>query len=266
TYRQGDQDIKALDHVSLDIEKGGFVCLSAPSGGGKTTLLKLLLGLLRPLRGTVRVLGRSPERVRDRIGYVPQYSQVDHTVPSRVLDVVLLGRLSHSLWGPWYSRDDEARARHALELTSTADLADRPIGTLSGGQRQRVLIARALASDARILLLDEPTSGVDVHMERGLMELLQQLNEQIPIIMISHDISFVSSSLKRVACLNQTMTCHHAHEINDHIVAAMYHGHVHAVHHDHACAHQDDSIQCNVDDSSNLGRKSDQDSDTNGVS
>ena len=243
-YPPDPMESPVLRDINLNVDEKDFLGIVGPNGGGKTTLLKILLGLLRPLRGSVRVFGQSPERIRDRMGYVPQYSQVDVTVPARVLDVVLTGRLGRSLWGAWYSKNDVERARYALSLTSTEDLSERPVGTLSGGQRQRVLIARALAADARILLLDEPTSGVDVHMERGLIELLQKLNEQIPIVMISHDISFVSSSLKRVACLNQALTCHHAHEINDHVVAAMYHGHVHAVHHDEACVHGEDSTTC----------------------
>ncbi|MHC5111022.1 MAG: metal ABC transporter ATP-binding protein [Planctomycetota bacterium] len=228
-----------LENVNLDIMADDFLGIVGPNGGGKTTLLKVILGLLRPSKGTVTVFGQSPERSRNRIGYVPQYAQIDHSVPADVLDVVLMGRLGQSLWGPRYRSSDVDKARHALSLTSTDDLARRPIGTLSGGQRQRVLIARALASDAKILLLDEPTSGVDAHMERGLIELLQQLNETLPIVMISHDISFVSSRLKRVACLNRSLTCHAASEISDGVVAAMYHGHVHAVHHGDHCSHSE---------------------------
>jgi len=230
-----------LQNVHLEVFKDDFLGIVGPNGGGKTTLLKLMLGLVLPHKGQVRVLGAAPRRVRARIGYVPQHAQVDASVPADVLDVVLMGRLSHSLWGPKYSSRDVAKARDALAQTGTEALARRPIGTLSGGQRQRVLIARALAGDAELLLLDEPTAGVDVHMERGLFDLLRKMNETIPIVMISHDVSFVSSKLKRVACLNRTLTCHAAHDVTDEIVASMYHGHVQAIEHGDQCAHAHDA-------------------------
>ena len=123
----------------------------------------------------------------------------------------------------------------ALRQTQTQDLADRPIGSLSGGQRQRVLIARALAGDAELLLLDEPTAGVDAHMEHGLTDLLHRLNERLPIVLVSHDIAFVSTHLNRVACLNRQLTCHSVSEISEQAIAQMYHGHVRAVEHAGDC-------------------------------
>jgi len=230
-----------LKNVDMRIEPKDFLGVVGPNGGGKTTLLKIILGLLAPQHGSVRVFGRPPRRVRTRIGYVPQHAQVDPSIPADVLDVVLTGRLSRSRWGPTFGKAHIEAARAALRRTSTDDLEKRPIGSLSGGQRQRVLIARALASDADLLLLDEPTSGVDVHMERGLVDLLKKLNETLPIVMVSHDIAFVSAHLKRVACLSRTITVHAAHEISDEIVANMYHGHVQAVHHDEHCGHAEPS-------------------------
>ena len=226
-----------LEDVSLEVAPDDFLGIVGPNGGGKTTLLKIILGLLVPQRGTVKVFGTSACRVCSRIGYVPQHAEIDSSVPANVLDVVLMGRLGRSLWGPRYGRKHVEVAMEALERTGTQDLARRPIGTLSGGQRQRVLIARALAGDAGLLLLDEPTSGVDAHMEHGLIDLLRELNASLPIVMISHDISFVSSCLKRVACLNRTLTIHAADEVSDATVAEMYHGHVRAVQHDDSCAH-----------------------------
>jgi len=226
-----------LEDVDLRIEPCDFLGVIGPNGGGKTTLLKMILGLLTPQRGSVRVFGQSPHRARTRVGYVPQHAQVDPSIPADVLDVVLMGRLSRSRWGPLFGKAHVEVARDALRRTNTEDLEKRPIGSLSGGQRQRVLIARALAADADLLLLDEPTTGVDAHMERGLIDLLKKLNETLPIVMVSHDISFVSSHLKRVACLSRTVTVHAAHEISDEIVAQMYHGHVQVVHHDEHCGH-----------------------------
>jgi zinc transport system ATP-binding protein len=225
----------ALEDVDLQIEARDFLGVIGPNGGGKTTLLKIILGLLRPQRGAVRVLGRSPRRVRRQIGYVPQDLQVDLAAPASVLDVVLMGRLGVSSWGCRFSREDREAAMAALEQTQTADLARRPVARLSGGQRQRVLIARALAADARLLLFDEPTAGVDAHIERELTDLLHRLSERIPIVLVSHDISFISRHLKRVACLNHRLTTHAAHEVSAEVIAEMYNGDVRMVHHEESC-------------------------------
>lgn len=224
-----------LEDISLRIEANEFLGLIGPNGGGKTTLLKILLGLLKPQRGTVRVLGLSPGSVRGQIGYVPQHARIDPLVPASVLDVVLTGRLAKSSWGPCYGRNHIEQARAALAQTEMDALADRAIATLSGGQRQRVLIARALAADARLLLLDEPTAGVDPHMERGLTDLLHQLNRRLPIVIVSHDVSFVSTHVKRVACLNRRLTCHAAGEISWDTVAPMYHGPMRGIRHADQC-------------------------------
>ena len=224
-----------LDDVSLTIESREFLGIIGPNGGGKTTLLKIMLGLLKPVRGTVLVFGRPPVEARNRIGYVPQHARIDASVPASVLDVVLTGRLGRSSWGPTYGRQHVEAARAALRQTATDDLAHRTIGTLSGGQRQRVLIARALAADAQLLLLDEPTAGVDAHMERGLTDLLHRLNDTLPIVIVSHDVSFVSSHLKRVACLNRRLTCHAANSVTWETIAPLYHGPMRAVHHQEDC-------------------------------
>ncbi len=194
-----------------------------PNGGGKTTLLKVILGLLQPQRGTVTVFGRAPAEVRARIGYVPQYAQVDPSVPASVIDVVLAGRLGRSSWGFRYGRGHVELALAALAQTEMEEFAERRIGTLSGGQRQRVLIARALAADAELLLLDEPTAGVDPHMERGLTDLLHRLNQRLPIVIVSHDVAFVSRHLKRVACLNRRLSVHRASEISWDSIGHLYH-------------------------------------------
>lgn len=235
TFQYTPPQNPVLDDVSLTVAQGDFLGVIGPNGGGKTTILKIILGLLKPQRGTVSVLGRPPAQVRHQIGYVPQHAKIDSTAPASVLDIVRMGRLSRSSWGPWYGRSHTNAAMEALQQTETADLAKRHIGTLSGGQRQRVLIARALASDAKLLLLDEPTAGVDAHMEHGLTDLLHRLNKTLPIVLVSHDIAFVSTHLNRVACLNNKLTCHHVSEISDQVIAQMYHGHVRAVTHSDEC-------------------------------
>lgn len=153
----GFDSLLVLEKVDLTIPKGDFVSMVGPNGGGKTTLLRLILGLLRPERGTVRVFGKPPAEARRLIGYMPQYAHLDPRFPVRVLDVALMGCLGRHL-GP-FSRADRARAREALGEVGLADYAKRSFSALSGGQRQRVLIARALACEPRLLLLDEPKIG-----------------------------------------------------------------------------------------------------------
>ena len=213
-----------LDDVSLRIEAKDFLGVIGPNGGGKTTLLKLLLGQLEPQRGTVRVFDREPARVQHRVGYVPQHAAIDSDVPATALDIVLMGRLRLSSWGPRFGRAHVDAAREALKMTATDDLARRPIAELSGGQRQRVLIARALAADAELLLLDEPTQGVDLHREREVLELLECLNESMPIVMVSHDVHMVSAHLKGAVCVNRTLERYEASEISPEVIERMYHG------------------------------------------
>jgi len=221
-YPGSTDGLPVLDDVSLRIEADDYLGLVGPNGGGKTTLLKILLGLLKPGAGTVKVFGRLPAEVRTRIGYVPQHAEIDTSVPATVLDVVLMGRLSRSSWGIRFSSDHIETGMEALSRTGVEDLARHSIRELSGGQRQRLLIARALASEAEILLLDEPTAGVDAPMEQSLHELLSRLNERLPIVVVSHDISFVSTHVKRVACLNRQLVCHPASEITAETIAKAY--------------------------------------------
>jgi len=216
-----------LDDVSLTIGSDDYVGLVGPNGGGKTTLLRIMLGLLRPDSGEVRVLGLPPAQVRSRMGYVPQHARLDTSVPATVLDITLMGRLGRSPWGLRYGPVHRDRALAALEQTGVVQLANRAVGELSGGQRQRVLIARALASEAAILLLDEPTAGVDAPMEQDFHALLHRLNETLPIVLVSHDVAFVSAHMKRIACLNRRLVCHTASEVTAELLAATYGGHAH---------------------------------------
>jgi zinc transport system ATP-binding protein len=224
--------VPVLNDVSLSIEKGDFVCIVGPNGGGKTTLLRLILGLLRPRSGRIRVFGLPPDRARHRIGYVPQYSQHDLQFPARVIDVVLTGRLDQTSWLGPYHRGDRRAALAALESVGLEGLAKRPYAALSGGQRQRVLIARALVTDPEILLLDEPTANVDVVGERVLHDILTELNERLTILMVTHDLGFVSPSVKSVACVNQKCFIHPTSEITGDLIVELYGTDVRMVHHD----------------------------------
>lgn len=231
-----------LEDASLTVEDNDFLGLIGPNGGGKSTLLKILLGLLRPLQGRIRVFGREPGLVSRQIGYVPQQAQIDLQAPASVLDVVLMGRLGLSPWGFRYGREDIDAARAAMMAVGVAEFENRRMAELSGGQRQRVLIARALASEARILLLDEPMAGVDLEMERGILETLRQLNARMPIVLVSHDIGFISAHVKRVACLNRRITVHAANEVSEETLSDLYRGQdpMRRVHHHHDCPIDDE--------------------------
>jgi zinc transport system ATP-binding protein len=223
-----------LEDISLQIAKNEFLGIIGPNGGGKTTLLKIMLGLLPAQQGRVSIFGQPVHKVRNRIGYVPQHAKFDTSVPANVMDVVLMGRLSKSPWGPSFSRDDREAAMAALEDTQTAEFAKRPIGSLSGGQRQRVLIARAMVCGAELLLLDEPTVGIDAQAEKQLFDLLHRFNERMPLVMVSHDVTYVSTHFTRVACLNRRVSCHHAAELSGKVISDMYRGDLRLI------AHEDD--------------------------
>jgi zinc transport system ATP-binding protein len=192
-----------VEHVDLAIGRGDFLALVGPNGGGKTTLLRLMLGFFPPWRGEVV---RRLSRRRGAMGYVPQFSSFDRDFPMRVESLVLMGRLGASgLFRP-YQRDDRLRAAQALAKLRLTELARLPIGELSGGEVQRVLIARALAGDPEILLLDEPTSSVDPGSREVLAAVLSELNARIPVVVVTHDISSLARQVTRVAFVNRTLT------------------------------------------------------------
>lgn len=225
-----------LRDVNMEIPGGELVCVVGPNGGGKTTLLKLLLGLLRPDRGTIRVLGVSPHRARSRVGYTPQHARFDPSFPATVLDVVLMGRLGRSR-RPGGSEDRRAAAE-ALERVGLDPGGRKTLGELSGGQRQRVLIARALAAEPELLLLDEPTANLDVRVERQLHELLEGLTAELTVVMVSHDIGFVSDLVGRVVCVRETVAVHPTTELTGERIADLYGSDVRLVRHDHDCLSQ----------------------------
>ena len=229
--------IPVLEKATVSIRSGEFVSVIGPNGGGKTTLLRLMLGLIAPQTGTVRIFGDTPKRARQRIGYTPQYSKHDLDFPVSVMDVALMGCQEGNRFGR-YGKTEKAAALRALEEMELADLAQRPYSDLSGGQRQRVLIARALASDPELLLLDEPTSNVDAVVEDKLLDLLKQLNERMSIIMVSHDLGFVSSVVESVVCVNRNVVVHPTSELDGTVIQNIYGGDYRMVRHDHRCAEE----------------------------
>lgn len=223
----------ALENINLSIAKGEFLGVVGPNGGGKSTLLKLVLGLLQPDTGKISVLGSSPEKGRAAIGYVPQQARFKRDFPITVEDTVLLGRLgkSKTLWG--YTKKDRKLAEKALRETEILDLKDRRLNTLSGGQFQRVLIARALVCDPEILILDEPTSNIDLRMEEDIFDLLKRINQRATIIVVSHDVGFISQYVSRVACLNRTLICHETSAISGKMIEDLYATPVQMIQHVH---------------------------------
>jgi len=228
-----------LEGVGLSIGQGDFACVVGPNGGGKTTLLKLILGLLKPSGGSVRVLGADPVRARARVGYVPQHWTFDLQFPMQVIDVVLMGRMGGGRWYGQHRAADRKAACDALAEMGLAALAERSFGALSGGQRQRVLIARALASAPELLLLDEPTANVDVKAGSDLLQLLKHLNARMTVVMVTHDLGFVSSLVNRVVCVNRTVAVHPMSELTGDVIAAMYGSDVAMIRHDHRCCTHD---------------------------
>ncbi|RLC29168.1 MAG: ABC transporter [Deltaproteobacteria bacterium] len=211
-----------LEDVTFTLTQGDFLGIIGPNGGGKTTLLKLLLGILTPDRGEIRVLGELPRDAKRRVGYVPQYTDFNLSFPVSAIDIVLMGRLRRSRIGRWYTRGDRAKAEEALERVGMLSYRDRHIGELSGGQRQRIFIARALASDPEIFFLDEPTSSVDPEFETDLYSFLKELNKKVTIVVVTHDIGVISRNVKSVACVNRTMIFHEEGKITPKMIDMAY--------------------------------------------
>jgi len=213
-----------LEDIDFAIAEGEFAAIIGPNGGGKTTMLKLMMGLLESQRGFVRIFGLKPAAARRSIGYMPQLPRLDPQFPVTVADVVLLARLGGG-WklGP-YRRSDREAAAAALAAVGLTDLTDRAFSALSSGQRQRVLIARALASDPELLLLDEPTANLDPTVQDELYELLHRLNEKLTIVVVSHDVGFVSKYVQKVVCLNRKAVLHPVSEVEGELVSMLYGG------------------------------------------
>lgn len=228
-----------LENVSLTIPELDFACIVGPNGGGKTTLVKIILGLLHPSKGTARVFGEQPERARSRMGYVPQSTLADPAFPVTVADVLLMGRLGPRggrarRFGPYNRRDKEA-AFEALKEAGLGEFRKRPFSELSGGQRQRVFIARALAAEPELLILDEPTSNIDFESEEQLYELLNRLNRKLTVVLVSHDIKFVYRFVKNVVCVKRTVVRHPTGEIDERLGRDPLGGKFRVIQHDQVC-------------------------------
>ncbi len=223
-----------VDDATFTVANRDFVGIIGPNGGGKSTLVKLMLGVLRPQRGKIEVLGHAPHRACRRIGYMPQNSNLDPEFPVTALDVVLMGRLGITARvGPYGSKDRKA-ALQALDEVGLADHADRPLKLLSGGQRQRVLIARALAGEPELLILDEPTANLDPAVQDELYDQLHELNKKITVVIVSHDVGFVSLYFKTAICVSRQVHTHSTRDLTNQQVTDMYGREVRLIHRDHS--------------------------------
>jgi len=214
--------LAVLEDVSFTLQEKEFLAFIGPNGGGKTTLIKLLLGLLKPDSGKIRIYGKPPEKTAHRIGYVPQDVATNKAFPISVLDVVLMGRLRFH-GKTRLSKSDKNAARDVLAEMEMLDCQNRRIDDLSGGQRERVFIARALATDPEILILDEPTASLDTSGRTELYAILKEINKTKTIMVVTHDMLVLSSYVSSVACVNKTVHYHDDAEITEDMLQNGYH-------------------------------------------
>jgi zinc transport system ATP-binding protein len=210
TYSYNSKPV--IDHISFDISEGSYVGIIGPNGGGKTTLLKLLLGLIQPDKGSIKILGHSVNDLRRKyqIGYVPQrVSQDNMQFPATVEEVVLSGRIPHLSLFEFYKAHDKTEVSKAMEIANVKKFRHKLLSDLSGGERQRVYVARALASEPKILLLDEPFVGIDLPNQQEFYSFLKVLNQEygLTILFVSHDIDIISNEVTELLCLNRRLVC-----------------------------------------------------------
>lgn len=212
-----------LTDVNLSIYPCEFIGIIGPNGGGKTTLLKLLMGFLKPTSGQLEIFGTSPQMSRYEIAYVPQTQRFDRDFPISVMELVLSGRLSRLPWYGRFSKEDKMAAQQALEQVHLTQFQNHPFGTLSGGQAQRALIARALASQPKLLLLDEPTANVDAQAEADIYEILHNLRDQMTILMVTHDLRIAVEHVQRVILVQNNVMLLKPEEVCQHFAMGLYH-------------------------------------------
>ncbi len=203
SFRYGKNEF--LKNIDLPIYEDDFLGIIGPNGGGKTTLLKLIIGLLEPTKGEVTVFGKTPKNARHEIGYLSQFKNIDFDFPITAYEIALLGRVGNNLIKR-YSKADKKAAQDALKKFGIWDLKDKKLNELSGGEKQRVFVARALVNDPRILLLDEPMSNLDFQIQEEFYRILKELNKKIAIVIVDHDLEMVSKYAKEVVCVNKCNT------------------------------------------------------------
>ncbi len=226
-----------LQDVNLNIHERDRACIIGPNGGGKTTLVKLMVGLLKPTSGKIKVYDKVPEQARDFFAYVPQQSRHDSRFPISVYQIVAQGRINNSFSG-YLQKEDREIVDKAIEDVGLQGKEKQPFSTLSGGQKQKTLIARALASQGKILILDEPTSNIDQLAEQHFFALLEKLNQDMTIIMVTHEVGFASSFFARIICVNRKVATHPASELTGEHIRDIYGSDLLMIRHDHNCSQQ----------------------------
>ncbi len=197
-----------LENINLIVNHKDFLVFIGPNGGGKSTLVKLILGINPIQKGSIKIFGEPLQKSLTQIGYVPQNTNVNTNFPIKAIEVVMMGHHAHKRAIVGYKKEEIAHAMHVLEQVGMEKFAHKKIGSLSGGQRQRVMIARALCSNPKILLLDEPTSNIDADGQKQIYELLRELNKKITVIVVSHDLSVVLQYATKVAHINKKLSFH----------------------------------------------------------
>lgn len=225
--------LPVLEDISLKIYEDEFIGIIGPNASGKSTLLKLILGLLQPDKGSIQNFNHVGTSLSKHIGYVPQHITFSRDFPVTVNEVVLMGHVTATSKLFRFNDAEKASAEQAMQALEIDDIAKRQVGALSGGQLQRVLIARALVCKPEILILDEPTSNVDMRVEEDIFSLLKNYSEHMTIIVVSHDIAFISGYVDRVACLNRTLVCHNTESISGKMIEELYDAPVKMIHHHH---------------------------------
>lgn len=212
-----------LQNASFEVMAGELIGIIGPNGGGKTTLLKLLMGFLTPCSGMIKIFGNSPKHVLEKLSYVPQNLTYDKKFPITVKELVLSGLLSKLPWYGRYTPTQRKKAEKAMQEVNILGNQDSPIGSLSGGQMQRALIARALVSEPRVLLLDEPTANIDPQAEKDIYALLKKLSGKMTILMVTHDLKTAIDQVDRVLCVQGNVTTFKTKEVCEHFALGLYH-------------------------------------------
>jgi zinc transport system ATP-binding protein len=217
------ENVPTLEGVNVSIDENEFVGIFGPNGGGKTTLLKLIMGILQPQKGLIHLFGHPPKEMRHLIGYVPQAMRFDRDFPISVLEVVMMGCLRKLNWWGKYPSDAKEKSMNALERVGLVHKSKASFGTLSGGEAQRTLIARAIVDEPKMLILDEPTANIDAQAEQRIYEQLVELNKTMTILMVTHDLQTIVDKVGKLLCVQRQVSCLKAKEVCEHFALGLYH-------------------------------------------
>ncbi len=219
-----------LKNINFKVFENDFIGIIGPNGGGKSTLLKLILGLLKPVDG--KILFNNSKSKRLKIGYLPQINSIDKDFPIKVIDVVLSGLMNGNVFKR-FSKNDKEKALDLLNKVGLKNFYNNPISKLSGGQMQRVYLCRAIINNPELLILDEPNTFVDKNFEKELYQHLKELNKEMAILLVTHDLGTISSVVKTIACVNEELHYHHTNKISAEIlktykcpIELITHGHI----------------------------------------